>query len=240
LLRQAQRIVNLDPEIADRALNLRMCEKQLDRSEIASLAVDLRRFGATHRMRAEGRVVHPGALNPAMHDAGVLAGGDMRLIVDAARKDLKASICRARIQPVLQRTPGLFRDLELNRTAGLVLDDRCSISHATAGGDVVDPKAEEIAAAQLAVDGEIEHRQIAFATLNLKSDPNGPDLFRPKGTLLANETAFVPYDARRRAVYFDFGGHGRSPRPTAPTAASAFSRPATVSQSHRDFGDLVP
>jgi hypothetical protein len=77
-----------------------------------------------------------------------------------------------------------------------------------AGSYVIDPKAHEIAAAQLAVDGGVEHRQIAFAALNLKSDTNGPDLFRPKGTLLANETAFVPRDARRSVVDLDCGGHG--------------------------------
>jgi len=102
-----------------------------------------------------------------------------------------------------------------------VLDNRCSVSHVSAGGDVIDPKADEIAAAQLAVDSEVEHRQIAFAVLDLKSDANGPDLFGPKRTLLANETAFVPCDARRSDVCLDFRGHGRPPRPTAPTAAPA-------------------
>jgi hypothetical protein len=53
----------------------RMSEKQLDRSQIASLAVDLRRFGAAYRMRAKGAAVHPGALDQAVHDARVLARG---------------------------------------------------------------------------------------------------------------------------------------------------------------------
>jgi hypothetical protein len=65
----------------------------------------------------------------------------------------------------LQRGPALFRDLELNRTARLVPDNRCSVSQVSAGGDVIDPNADEITAAQLAVDGEVEHRQIAFAVL---------------------------------------------------------------------------
>jgi hypothetical protein len=46
-------------------------------------------------------------------------------------------------------------------------------------GDVIDPKADEIAAPKLAVDGEVERGQIAFVVLDLKSDANGPDLFRP-------------------------------------------------------------
>jgi hypothetical protein len=94
-----------------------------------------------------------------------------------------------------------------------MLDNRRAVSHAAAGSYVIDLKADEIAAAQLAINGEVEHRQIAFAALHLKPDTNGPDLFRPKGTLLANETAFVPCDARRSYVGLDFGGHGSTSTP---------------------------
>ena len=114
-----------------------------------------------------------------MHDSRILARRQMRLSVDAARKDIGASICRSHVQPFLQRGSGLFRDLELKRRAGLVLDDRRSISYATAGGDVVDPKADEIASSKLAFDGEFKHRQIPFVALYLKSDANGPDLSGP-------------------------------------------------------------
>ncbi len=73
LLRQRQGVIDFDPEVTDRGLDLRMSETQLNGSQIAGLAVDLRRLGAAHRMRAEGRAVHPRALDPAMHDARVLA-----------------------------------------------------------------------------------------------------------------------------------------------------------------------
>jgi hypothetical protein len=107
LLGQAQRIVDLDPEIADRALNLSV-EKQLDRSQIS-----------------------------------------MGLVVDAARKDEGVSIWRALVQPVLRRSSGLFRDLKLNRTAGLVLDDPRPLSYTAARSYVVDPKADGSLAQQL-------------------------------------------------------------------------------------------
>jgi hypothetical protein len=103
----------------------------------------------------------------------------MRLILDSARKDVGAPICRSRVQPVLQRGASLLRDFEPNRTAGLALYDCRPVSHVSANGDVIDPKADEIAAPKLAVDGEVEHRQITFVLLDLKSDANGPDLFRP-------------------------------------------------------------
>jgi len=69
------------------------------------------------------------------------------------------------------------------------------VSHVTTSRNVVDPKTNEIAAAQLAVDSEVEQRQIAFGLLHLKPDPNGPDLLRPERTLLTDKATLVPGDA---------------------------------------------
>jgi hypothetical protein len=80
----------LDPKVTDRALDLSVPEKQLDRSKIASLAIDLRRLGAPHRMRAISAAVHPGALDPAARDARVLVRCHVSLIMDSARKDVGA------------------------------------------------------------------------------------------------------------------------------------------------------
>jgi hypothetical protein len=138
----------------------------------------------------------------------------------------------------LQRGAGLLHDLELNRTPGLVLDNRRPVSHAAARGDIIDPKTDEIATAQLAVDGEVKQREIALAVLNLRSDANGPDLFRPQGTLLADETAFV-HEMREEAllvaISVDMANLHARPR---PTAAPAFSGPAIVSQPQRAAGTL--
>jgi hypothetical protein len=101
--------------------------------------------------------------------------------MESARKDVGASICRSRVQPVLQRGASLLRDFELNRTAGLALDDCRPVSHVSADCDVIDPKADEIAAPKLAVDGEVEHGQIAFVVLDLKSDANGQTSFGRRG-----------------------------------------------------------
>jgi hypothetical protein len=48
LLRQHQRVIDLDPEITQGALQLCASEKHVDRSQIAGLAIDLRRLGAPH------------------------------------------------------------------------------------------------------------------------------------------------------------------------------------------------
>ena len=82
--------------------------------------------------------------------------------MDAAREDEWPSIVPEPGQPLLERRSGLLRDLELNRTSGLVLDDRRPVSYGTAGRDVVDPEGDEVAAAMLAVDSQIEQREIAL------------------------------------------------------------------------------
>ncbi len=57
LLSDLQRIVDLDPEIPDRALEFGVAEEELDRSEIFGPPVDQRGFRASHRMRSLGLVL---------------------------------------------------------------------------------------------------------------------------------------------------------------------------------------
>jgi hypothetical protein len=125
------------------------------------------------------------------------------LAVDAAWKDVGASICRSHVQPVLQRGSGLFGDFKLNRTAGLVLDNRRPVSPEAMSSTRILTKSQPRILLSMA---RLNIARSRLRRLHLKSDTNGPDLFRPKGTLLANGTAFVPSDARRSAVGLDFGG----------------------------------
>ena len=51
---------------------------------------------------------------------------------------------------------------------------------------VIDLQSEEIAAAELAVDRQVEQGKVALAVLKLETDPNCPDIFRLERALLAN------------------------------------------------------
>src|SRR6516225_5285295 len=64
LLGDAERIINLDPEITHGALQLRMAEQQLHCSQIASLLVNLCWLRSAQRMRAICRAIEPGAVRP--------------------------------------------------------------------------------------------------------------------------------------------------------------------------------
>src|SRR6266853_3822706 len=70
-------------------------------------------------------------------------------------------------QVVVDGLPGLLGDFEPDRNASLFLPDRGTINGVAMGGDVVDLERDDIAAAQLAVDGEIENRQVPGTSLDL-------------------------------------------------------------------------
>jgi hypothetical protein len=65
-----------------------MSEEQLDSSQVARLLVNLGRLRPPHRVRAVGRAIKPGALDPAMDDPRILSCGEVRLRLEAARKEI--------------------------------------------------------------------------------------------------------------------------------------------------------
>ena len=85
--------------------------------------------------------------------------------------------------------------------------DHRPITNATRKRNVSYRDGDKVATSQLAVDGEIKQRQIAFRTRHLQSRPDAPDLSRLKRRLLANNVAPVP--ARQ----------GPSPMPPSTAAA---------------------
>ena len=59
--------------------------------------------------------------------------------------------------------------------------------------DVPDFEADEIAAAQLAVDPEIEYGELAHPALHLETHPKGPDVLGLERCLLSDNLALVPW-----------------------------------------------
>jgi len=127
-----------------------------------------------------------------MNDAGVLASREMRLGSETAREQVTPIPEFDLRRPITDRGPGLLHDFELDRSPCLFLDHGATVSHPAAGAYVVDPQADEIAASQLAVDREVEQGKISFPALQLKPNPNGPDIFRLERALLADQAALVP------------------------------------------------
>jgi hypothetical protein len=57
------------------------------------------------------------------------------------------------------------------------LPDSCAIRRISACGDILDPDSDNVTAAKLAVDCQIEHGEVASVTLNLELCPDRPDVF---------------------------------------------------------------
>ena len=67
-------------------------------------------------------------------------------------------------EPSNQAVPGLFGQLELYRLASLLPNDGRAVSGGSVDDKLADAQLHEVSTAQLAVDGEIEQRQVADAT----------------------------------------------------------------------------
>ena len=105
LFREPKRIVNLYAEVANRGLDLRVTEQQLDGSQVACLPIELGDLGSAQRMGAEAAVIEPNVTDPPMDDACVLAGGNVPATMRPAAKQVTAFIEWLARQQAFDRLP---------------------------------------------------------------------------------------------------------------------------------------
>src|SRR5882757_6509361 len=96
---------------------------------------------------------------------------------------------------------------------GFLLSNRCAIRRVAAGGDILDPDGDDVTATKLAIDRQVEHREVTNSAFDLELRPDRPDVFWSQRRLCPCQPAFVPGHAlvRRRGVEH-FILHGHSPR----------------------------
>jgi hypothetical protein len=172
--------------------NFGMPQQKLDGAQISCLFVYLGRFGPSHGMRSVNGTIESGARHPFLYDARILPGRNVRPRREAAREQILRCHGDPSVQPIQDRKPSLFGQLELDWAVGFLLDHDGAVAHAAADADVVHLQAHEIAASQLAVDSEIEHGEVALAAYELPANPYGPNVLRPQRTLLTEQVASVP------------------------------------------------
>ena len=111
---------------------------------------------------------------------------------------------------------GPFDDLEAHRPSCLALNNRSSVLDLACRIDVGDREPHQVAATQLAVDGEVEKRQFAGPIGGLEADPDRPDVLGLKWPLLADNPPLIP-DGAAGADGWQIGvGHGESSDPPRP------------------------
>jgi hypothetical protein len=90
-----------------------------------------------------------------------------------------AGFLAGRPDVVVHRLAGLFRQFKPDGPPSLFLAHGSPINGIAIRSDVLDFESDDIAASQFAVDGQIEHRQIACSLLDLELGPDRPDMLLP-------------------------------------------------------------
>ena len=108
-----------------------------------------------------------------------------------AKKELACLLARV-ADVIVDRLTRRFGELEPDRLACLLLPNRRPFERLAGGRNVLDSERDHVAAAQLAVDREIEHREVANLAFDVKLGSDRPDVLRPKRRLLADKLALVP------------------------------------------------
>src|SRR5690606_7677095 len=98
-----------------------------------------------------------------------------------------------RLDPCFKALTGLLRNLELNRTLGLLLHDGGSRGHVASVTDVLHLQSREIARSKLAIDCDIEHREFPDVRRHLKSRSDCPNFSELQRRLLPGKFALVPW-----------------------------------------------
>ncbi len=96
------------------------------------------------------------------------------------------------LEVVIDRLAGLLGDLELDRSAGLPLAHSGSINGVPMRCDILHLEAHHVTTPQLAIDCQIEERQIPDPPSELQPCPNGPNMPRLQWRLRPREFALVP------------------------------------------------
>ena len=72
---------------------------------------------------------------------------------------------------LIERFPRLLGQLEPDGTSGFLLTHRCAIDHKAVWSNVPDFEADDVAASELAINGEVEHGKVAIANSRLIRSP---------------------------------------------------------------------
>jgi hypothetical protein len=123
--------------------------------------------------------VQADAADPLTDETSVLACRQMPIRPTTAWEQALAGLSIADPKVIVNSLPRYFGQLEANRPTGLPLSDVGSVNCVSVGRYVIDAESDKIAAAQLAIDGEVEKRQVTYPPLHLQPGTDGPDMADP-------------------------------------------------------------
>ena len=131
-------------------------------------------------MRRKFQWVEADATYPFRDEARVLARRQGSIGTVPAREQVLARLATGHAKIVVESSARHLRQLEPDGPASLSLSDIGAINGVAIGCHIIDPERDEIATPQLAVDRQVEQRQVARATLQLQLGPDQPHVPWPQ------------------------------------------------------------
>jgi hypothetical protein len=116
-------------------------------------------------MRAEELWIEPDAGNPFRKESRVLPCRHALTEAASTWEEKFAPALAGGFQVIVDSVTGLIRRLELDRPTRLFLPNRCVIHRIAVSCNVLDLDSDDIAAAKLAVDGQIKRGEVAHSPL---------------------------------------------------------------------------
>jgi hypothetical protein len=168
LLRNRERVINFDAEIPDRGFHFRGAD--------CRAAMDQRGLRAAERVRTEDVRVQAGARNPFRDKPRVLTRCYGFAGPSPAGKQKLTGLLAGRLEVIIDGLSGLLSQFKTDGTAGLSLANSRACKRVAIGCNVFNLHTNDIAAPELAVDREVEHRQIAGPVFHLELGPDRPDV----------------------------------------------------------------
>jgi len=123
-------------------------------------------------MRPELQRIEADACDPFTDEARVLSRCETALWPPSTCEQELPGAAASHPQVIIYRLPGLFGQLEPNRAAGLLLSNARAVDGVAIGCHIVDANGDHIAAAQLAVDGQVKEGKVTRALLELEARSN--------------------------------------------------------------------
>lgn len=102
------------------------------------------------------------------------------------RKQIPLSTHDRRSDPLRYDVTCILGHLKLHRLRSFALNNGNPIANSIANGEIVDPQADEIAPAQLAIDGKIKQSKVSQLVRKFEPGANGPDLLWLQWPLLSD------------------------------------------------------
>ena len=123
-------------------------------------------------MRSKEPWVQSDAPDPLRYEARILAGRHAGVRAATTYEQELAGPLVGGFQIIIEAVAGLLAQFKSDWPPGFPLSDGRAIRRVATGGDILDPHGDDITAAQLAVDRQIEHGEVAGAPFDLELRPN--------------------------------------------------------------------